>query len=443
MKLAPNVFVDHEELLTVTLPMSIQKIGDSCFRNCKNLICVCIADEAGEHSVFPPALYYVGDRAFEGTALKNITFTSPYVELGAKVFRESAIADVCFRDSIKVKLNEGVFAYCQELKFVSYFGSGIDEGLPNHTFAHCEKLRKILASHIYGGIGAGCFYGCAELEELPIHRSPSFVGEEAFSGCKKLKTNGYYRTMRDALNGLGDTALVNLIVEQKTRHCAWGPKEHIANYLKRIEDVGKEVLREIHAIPRTQQANVVLIKAVHSEYYSATDGWDYAERFYLFNKLDVLRRFKPIADFDITCEYDWPELRPPMRSYDNLTREEVLRLLMFENGPKPQLFSWDKDLGVLLDAQLGGDAADYQASLATDFLTRLIDHKLHPGRADSYYDVTNDQLAEECFSDDDYTEEQKLHRLKYDVLFNRANLYHEIKKAFFQLAAEQFDKRTK
>ena len=116
MKLAPNVFVDHEELLTVTLPMSIQKIGDSCFRNCKNLICVCIADEAGEHSVFPPALYYVGDRAFEGTALKNITFTSPYVELGAKVFRESAIADVCFRDSIKVKLNEGVFAYCQELK---------------------------------------------------------------------------------------------------------------------------------------------------------------------------------------------------------------------------------------------------------------------------------------------------------------------------------------
>ncbi len=440
MELGPGVFENHQELLTVEIPMSLQRIGQDCFKWCSNLYCVCVAEEAGDHSVFPPALYYIGDRAFEGTNLKKITFTSPILELRRFVFHESGVEDIWFRDAIKVTLNEGVFACCHNLEYVSYFNIGIDN-LPMHAFEHCGKLRKIIADYLTGDIGAGCFYDCVSLEELPVHRPLRSVGEEAFSGCKKLKTNGYYRSMRDALNGVGDVELMNQIVEQKTRHCSWGPKEHIAEYIKRIENVAKEVLREIHSTPRTQNESMVLIRAVGSDYYGS-DGWDYVERYYIFPRIDILRRFKSVADFDITCyDYDWPEMRPPMRSLENLSRDDVLRLLRFETGPKPLSYTWDKDLGLLLDAKLAGDSADYQISLAADFLIRLIDSRLYPDRDDSCYNIANDRIAEECFSNDDYTEEEKEHRLKWDVLFNRLNLYREIKKAFFQIAAELFEKK--
>lgn len=440
MEIAAGVFENHQELLTVEIPMSLQRIGQDCFKWCSNLYCVCVAEEAGDHSVFPPALYYIGDRAFEGTNLKKITFTSPYLELGRYAFHESAVEDVWIRSAIKVTLCEGVFSHCHNLQYVSYFNVGIDDGLPMHAFEHCGKLRKILADYLVGDIGAGCFYDCVDLEELPIHRPLRSVGEEAFSGCKKLKTN-FYKTMRDVLNGVGDVELMNQIVEQKTRHCSWGPKEHVAEYIKRIENVAKEVLREIHSTPRTQNENMVLIRAVGSDYYNFSDGWDYVERYYLFSKNDILHRFKPIADFEITCyDYDWPEMRPPLRSLENLSKDDVLRLLMYETGPKPQPYAWDRDLGLLLDAKLAGDAADYQISLATDFLTRLIDSKLYPDRDDSCYNIANDRIAEECFSDDVYTEEEKVvHRLKWDVLFNRINLYRELKKAFFQIKADLFD----
>ena len=437
MEIAAGVFENHQELLTVEIPKSLQRIGQDCFKWCSNLYCVCVAEEAGDHSVFPPALYHVGDRAFEGTNLKKITFTSPYLELGKDSFRESGITDVLVHDAIKVTLNEGAFSCCHNLEFLS-FNIGIDN-LPMHAFEHCGKLRKIVADYL-GDIGAGCFYDCVSLEELPIHRPLRSVGEEAFSGCKKLETNGYYSTMRDAINGIGDVELMNQIVEQKTRHCTWGPKEHVAEYIKRIENVAKEVLREIHSTPRTQNESMVLIRAVGSDYYGISDGWDYVERYYVFPRIDILRRFKSVADFDITCyDYDWLEMRPPMHSLENLSQDDVLRLLMFEIGPKPKTYAWDKDLGLLLDAKLAGDAADYQVTLAADFLTRLIDSKLHPNWNDDCYNVANDRIAEECFSDDDYTEEEKEHRLKWDVLFNRINIYRELKKAFFQIAADLFN----
>ena len=200
------------------------------------------------------------------------------------------------------------------------------------------------------------------------------------------------------------------------------------------------MLREIHSTPRMQHRSLVLIKAVGSDYYGLSDGWDFVERYYLFNKVDILRRFKSVADFDITCyDYDWPEMRPPMRSLENLSQDDVLRLLMFETGPKTQPYAWDKDLGLLLDAKLSGDAAEYQVTLAADFLARLIDSRLYPDQNDDCYIIANNRIAEDCFSDDEYTEEQKIHRLKWDVLFNRINLYRELKKAFFQIAADLFD----
>ena len=279
---------------------------------------------------------------------------------------------------------------------------------------------------------------------MPIHRPLTFVSEEAFSGCKKLNTNGFYRTLRDALNGIGDSSLVNEVVQQKTAYCTCGQTQHRVEYAKRIENLGKEILREIHSTPRTQQSSMVLIKAVGSEYFNSSDGWDFVERFYLFRKTDILLRFKHIADFDITCEWSLPELRPPMRSFDNLTRKEGLKLLMYENSIKPLPYNLDQDLGLLLDTDLAGDAADHQRSLATDFVTRLIDHKLHPTWTDDCYDITNEQLAQEISPDNhSYTQVELFHRLKWDILFNRINLYREIRKASFQIASDLFNQRRR
>ena len=98
------------------------------------------------------------------------------------------------------------------------------------------------------------------------------------------------------------------------------------------------------------------------------------------------------------------------------------------------------DLGLLLDGELAGDAADYQRTLAADFLTRLIDYKLHPTWTDDCYDISNEQLAQD-FSPDNhcYTQEEMLHRLKWYILFNRINLYRELRKASFQIASDLFN----
>ena len=166
-----------------------------------------------------------------------------------------------------------------------------------------------------------------------------------------------------------------------------------------------------------------------------SDGWDYADRFFLYAKKDITQRFREIWDWNITTDCYLPAPHPPMRLLHDLSDKEVYRMLRYENTPQPYTIDWD-DLGVLLNAELGGDAAFYNYRMVTDFLSCLIDHEM--GKTPkAYYDIPTKEIEERLFNEEDHlyslTQEERIHCLKFDVLYNRLAIYKELKHTYFQL----------
>lgn len=426
-EIGPGVFRHCEELRTVILPMTLKHIGNDAFSGCKKLTCVGVA-QSEHHSVFPPELSYIGKQAFRWTGLRELSFSSSQLELDSACFQNTSVVSAFFVGT-DITLRDAVFAETA-MEIVAMPEAEITN-LGARCFASCSALHTVKAKQI-NAVGDGCFHGCSSLEDFSARHPLLKVGNGAFYGCGLLRADGFFRSMFDLILAWGVDHIVNETAKRKWPYPSW-QSEHCPTEGFQATLAARRLIDKIKATPYRTDSQQLLLSVIGSAYYSMGDGWDYCDRFLLYDKQKIRERFRDIWSWQITEPTELCSLNPPERYIGSLSEEEVYNCLRYELSPRPSALNWD-DLDTLLNAELGGISIHYHLSSVTDFLSCLLDHEFGVTPY-TYRYVPTAKLDEEYFGEDFVwlTDEEKLHRLRWDILFNRIAIHQELKYAHTQL----------
>lgn len=200
--LGARAFVLQKNLTSVTLPQSLQTIGDSAFNQCglKTIKFPSNLKVIGKHAFwksplegvieFPETIEVIDSFAFEGCALTEITLPKNLKVLGSGAFKSTSITKM---PEIPVAITSLVntFQGCKQLTEIS---------IPEHVtvldraFMECTGLTTVtIPEHVESYTGA--FNGCTGLVSATIESKADNIGGDntnnaygVFGGCTNLKT---------------------------------------------------------------------------------------------------------------------------------------------------------------------------------------------------------------------------------------------------------------
>lgn len=198
------------KIKSITLPVTLESIGNQAFCNCFELrefvmdgtgghfsvedgvlfngdktTLVLYPNMKGDTYVIPSFVTTIGENAFYSCrGLKSVT-VGDNVEsvLEGAFYNCAALEQIVLPNSVTV-LEDWVFAYCYALKS-AVLPDGIT-AIGNDLFAGCSLLESIDIPESVTSIGRQAFHSCASLKSVAWSKNIEIVGSEAFSGCKSL-----------------------------------------------------------------------------------------------------------------------------------------------------------------------------------------------------------------------------------------------------------------
>ena len=174
-EIAPRIFKGYDNLMTLYLPESLEKIGAEAF------------SETQLTSVtLPQGLKSIGGMAFfECTRLKEIVIPDGCTDIGASAF-----------------------SGCTQLQTVV-----LPEGLTEiliRTFFECESLTSVTIPSTVRTIGEQAFYRCTSLPSIIIPEGVETI-DNSFATCSALKSVTFPSTLK-TVSGFGGTALESVTI---------------------------------------------------------------------------------------------------------------------------------------------------------------------------------------------------------------------------------------
>lgn len=184
--LADSLFEGRTDLTAVSLPSSLEIIGNSAFSGCTALERV----ELGE------AVWSIESSAFADTPwLAAQTDEFAVVGDGVLIRYNGSAKDVVIPQNIKHIAGsafEGISIKQVDLASVYTVGKG--------AFFACSKLIRVDGGERLVLIGSEAFSVCVSLEEVVLPRTLQKVGENAFDGCLELAVTAYDGTEEEFSN---------------------------------------------------------------------------------------------------------------------------------------------------------------------------------------------------------------------------------------------------
>lgn len=174
-----NGFFGHSSLRSITIPATVESIGDYGFDSCASLASVTF--ETGS------ALKSLGYHAFYGdTALTAIELPSTCTNVGDEVFKaDTALANVTYSAGATTLNGENGFAGCTALTSFT-----IPAGVTNIGDCYFEysSLTSITIPSSVISISGSAFANCTKLTSVSFASDSQLttLGYEAFSGCTAL-----------------------------------------------------------------------------------------------------------------------------------------------------------------------------------------------------------------------------------------------------------------
>lgn len=157
--LKPNHFAYNMALRSLTLPSTIDSIGEGTFKYCTRLESVDI----------PYSTRYVGNECFKGCiGLKRVNFNATNCQYAGEFYH-------------------GVFAECDSISEIN-IGEYVQE-IPDVTFMYCSGVRHLSLPAGLVRIGTASFAQCTGLEgKIVIPAGLTSLGGHAFDRCENLDT---------------------------------------------------------------------------------------------------------------------------------------------------------------------------------------------------------------------------------------------------------------
>lgn len=178
-------------MTTITIPNSVNTIGESAFFECTGLSSITIGN----------SISYIGNYAFAGLrrltsiyiddieAWCNILFSNnlsnPLSSADSIYINGENITDIIIPNGVK-SIGNYAFYGCDALTSVTIPNSLTNIG--ESAFAYCDGLTSISIPNSVVNIEDDAFKGCHYLENVTIGISVENIGMSAFENCNKLST---------------------------------------------------------------------------------------------------------------------------------------------------------------------------------------------------------------------------------------------------------------
>ena len=204
-------FFQCSNLETVTIPSSVQYIGNCAFLNCGSLYRVFISDLTAwcrinfanetsnplyqahhlylnnslvTHVSIPNTMTSIKKYAFYGCSdLTSVEIPNSVTFIGENAFRDCTGLSSVFIPAGVSSINEGTFRGCTSLTSVDlpYL---IEIG--DYAFYHCNSLNNLVIPNSVVSIGTHAFEFCSSLTSVTIPSSVNTIGQHAFDACPQM-----------------------------------------------------------------------------------------------------------------------------------------------------------------------------------------------------------------------------------------------------------------
>ncbi len=173
----PNVS-PIETVKSVTIPASVETIGNEAFYNCDQLQTVTIQGNS---------LIYLRDDAFAWCELlKSISVPDSVIYLGESVFCGNSNMTSAKIPSNITYIKTGLFEGCEKL--VDFKIPETVTSIGSYAFYDCISLPVTSLPSGLKTIGSCAFYNCDAITEIDLGESVTSLGGSAFRYCDSLET---------------------------------------------------------------------------------------------------------------------------------------------------------------------------------------------------------------------------------------------------------------
>ncbi|MDD7178568.1 MAG: leucine-rich repeat protein [Lachnospiraceae bacterium] len=195
--ISQGAFAGAQALSSITLPESVQVIGEEAFRNCTALTTVAIPDKVTA----------VPKYAFSGcTALTSVSIPDDTVSIGEGAFENCYVLETIKLPSKLTSISPSTFYGCSKLSEVTIPSGVVNIG--STAFAYCASLVKITVPATVTSIGQNAFLGvygltmyCHSGSQAASYASSNKIGTVMTYTVKFLSDTGTLLSSQEVVYG--------------------------------------------------------------------------------------------------------------------------------------------------------------------------------------------------------------------------------------------------